>query len=439
MSWEMTFGLAVGGFFGFVLGIIIGAWMRKTSGVERLAEMVTHLQQRLDEWQKTTATQQQVEKVQSDLSGAQQTWAQIDRSLLSLADFTQKNLQIALNGLSQVQQALQDAHQSLAASGEQRHQQLMSTLQMASNMLASSETLLGEVKENVQRINKQVEILTVLQQTAERVEENINKVVAILTGRRSGQAGEQVVSELLNAVPDDWLERKIKLGSGEVEFAIKMPGGYLIPLDSKFVSPELITQSESDGGEQMRRRVRDEVRRRAQEVAKYLTDQRVLGFGIAAVPDSVYDLCRDAVKAAAQSHRIVVVPYSLLLPFVLSLYLMAQHLGISQLGKTDQAIGTAFTALEQAKSALEKMTKEINSVSNLQQTALKQVIEAINSLRGLTHGEIALPDTATQPTLEVPQQAPEDYFTHYRTFNANLSTGLTLAWICFKSVPHKVT
>jgi DNA anti-recombination protein RmuC len=250
--------------------------------------------------------------------------------------------------------------------------------------------------------------LTVLQQTAERVEENINKVVAILTGRRSGQAGEQVVSELLNAVPDDWLERKIKLGSGEVEFAIKMPGGYLIPLDSKFVSPELITQSESDGGEQMRRRVRDEVRRRAQEVAKYLTDQRVLGFGIAAVPDSVYDLCRDAVKAAAQSHRIVVVPYSLLLPFVLSLYLMAQHLGISRLRKTDQAIGTAFTALEQARSALEKMTKEINSVSNLQQTALKQVIEAINSLRGLTHGEIALPDTATQPTLEVPQQAPEE-------------------------------
>jgi DNA recombination protein RmuC len=434
MVGEMTFGLAVGGFFGFVLGIIIGAWMRKTSGVEQLAEIVTHLRQRLDEWQKTAATQQQVEKVQSDL---QQTLAQIDRSLLSLADFTQNNLQpqiaqqlqAALHVLGQVQQALQDARQSLAAqdqSSEQRYQQL---LQMASEKLASSETLLKGIsetlgsgqerlktelnqlredlavaKENVQRINEQVGILTVLQQTAERVEENINKVVAILTGRRSGQAGEQVVNELLNAVPDDWLERKIKLGSGEVEFAIKMPGGYLIPLDSKFVAPELITQSESDGREQMLKRVKD----RAKEVAKYLTDQRVLGFGIAAVPDSVYDLCRDAVKAAAQSHCIVVVPYSLLLPFVLSLYLMAQRLGISQLGKTDQAIGTAFTALEQARSALEKMTKEINSVSNLQQTALKQVIEAINSLRGLTHGEIALPDTATQPTLEVPQQAPEE-------------------------------
>jgi hypothetical protein len=58
MVGEMTFGLAVGGFFGFVLGIIIGAWMRKTSGVEQLAEIVTHLRQRLDEWQKTAATQQ---------------------------------------------------------------------------------------------------------------------------------------------------------------------------------------------------------------------------------------------------------------------------------------------------------------------------------------------------------------------------------------------
>jgi DNA anti-recombination protein RmuC/gas vesicle protein len=518
MVGEMTFGLAVGGFFGFVLGIIIGAWLRKAPSVERLSETITDLHRRLDELQKTTATQKQVERVQNDLSNAQQTLAQVDRSLQNLVSFSQTSLQpqisqqlqnaldalsrvqqalqdayqslttqhqsseqrhkqlmdnlqmardvlaqsqtllgevnekldsgqkqldtklsqlqeVTSNALSRVQQALQDAYQSLTAqhqSSEQRHQQLMDNLQMASKMLASSETLLREVsetlrsgqerletelnqlrkdlavaKENVQRINEQVGILTVLQQTAERVEENIKKVVETLTGRRSGQAGEQVVGKLLSAVPDDWLERNIRLGSGQVEFAIKMPGGYLIPLDSKFISPELIAQSESDGGEQMRRRVRDEVRRRAQEVAKYLTDHRVLGFGIAAVPDSVYDLCRDAVKAAAHD-RIVVVPYSLLLPFVLSLYLMAQRLGISRLGETDQAIGTAITALEQARQALENMAQQITAVNNQRQKALQQIRETINSFRRLTHGEIALPDTATQPTLEILQQAPEE-------------------------------
>jgi DNA anti-recombination protein RmuC len=438
MVGEMTFGLAVGGFFGFVLGIIIGAWLRKAPSVERLSETITDLHRRLDELQKTTATQKQVERVQNDLSNAQQTLAQVDRSLQNLVSFSQtslqpqisQQLQNALDALSRVQQALQDAYQSLTAqhqSSEQRHKQLMDNLQMARDVLASSETLLREVsetlrsgqerlgtelnqlrkdlavaKENVQRINEQVGILTVLQQTAERVEENIKKVVETLTGRRSGQAGEQVVGKLLSAVPDDWLERNIRLGSGQVEFAIKMPGGYLIPLDSKFISPELIAQSESDGGEQMRRRVRDEVRRRAQEVAKYLTDHRVLGFGIAAVPDSVYDLCRDAVKAAAYD-RIVVVPYSLLLPFVLSLYLMAQRLGISRLGETDQAIGTAITALEQARQALENMAQQITAVNNQRQKALQQIRETINSFRRLTHGEIALPEAPEETSPSAPE------------------------------------
>ncbi|WP_456337061.1 hypothetical protein, partial [Fervidibacter sacchari] len=162
-------------------------------------------------------------------------------------------------------------------------------------------------------------------------------------------------------------------------------------------------------------KLKSEVQRKAQEVAsRYLTDNRVLGFGIAAVPDSVYDLCRDAVKAAAQSHRIVVVPYSLLLPFVLSLYLMAQRLGISRLGETEQVLGTAITTLEQAKRALENMTREINTVNNQRQSALNQVSDTINQLRRLTQGEIALPtvdDQLTPQTLQLSEEtspsAPE--------------------------------
>jgi len=527
MVGEMTFGLTVGGFFGFVLGIIVGAWLRKAPSVERLSETITDLQRRLDELQKTTATQPQVERVQSNLSNAQQTLAQIDRSLQDLTRFAQTNLQPhisrqlqnALDSLSRVQQALQDAYQSLTAqhqSSEQRHKQLMDNLQMARDILAQSQTLLGEVneklgsgqkqldtklsqlqeatsnalsriqqaledtrqsladehqsseqryqqlmdnlqtardmlsslgtllrevsetlrsgqervdaelnqlrrdlavaKEIIQHINKQVGILTTLQQMTERVEENINRVATILTGRRSGQAGERVVSELLSAVPDDWLERNIRIGGGQVEFAIKMPGGHFIPLDSKFVAPELVVALEGDNREQqLLGKLKSEVQRKAQEVAsRYLTDNRVLGFGIAAVPDSVYDLCRDAVKAAAQSHRIVVVPYSLLLPFVLSLYLMAQRLGISRLGETEQVLGTAITTLEQAKRALENMTREINTVNNQRQSALNQVSDTINQLRRLTQGEIALPtvdDQLTPQTLQLSEEtspsAPE--------------------------------
>lgn len=433
-----------------ILGIILVAWLRKAPNVEQLAQTVSDLQQRLDEWQRTTATQHQVEQVRDNLQNAQSTLARVDSSLQSLVAFTQQNfhpevidqLKYALIYLSQVQQALSDTQQTLfnqSQGDEQRHRQLVGNLQNAQEALSSLKTLLSEVSENlrsgqqqlndalrtlqgdvsaakgiVQTINQQVTVLKILQETASRVEKSVDRLTSILTGRRSGQAGEQIVSELLSAIPDDWLERNVHLGSGEVEFAIKMPGGFLIPLDSKFVRPDLSEKLEGNEiSEELRqsllKQVRDEIKNKAGEIAKkYLSDHRVLGFGIAAVPDSAYALCRDAVKAAAKQHKIVVVPYSLLLPYVLSLYLIAQRLGIStNLNETSQKIGTAQTALEQAKRVLENMDREITSVSNQRQRALDQVRGALRLLTELTKGEIALPSSEVQLPFEMAEQSPE--------------------------------
>jgi len=364
MAEGMVTGLAIGLLVGFVLGIIIGGWLRRAPHIEQLIETVSELQQRLDEWQQKLATQQQVDRVQNDLFNAQQTLSQIDRSLQILINFTQNNfqpqvsqqLQDAANKLGQVQQALQDAQQTLTT----------------------------------------VSILSVLKETTERIESNINQVTRILTGRKSGKAGENIVGELLNIVPQDWIERNISIGKGQVEFAIKISGGYLIPLDSKFVAPELAAQLENETSGKQQQQLLEEVKRklreRAREISKYLTDSKVLGFGIAAVPDSVYDLCREAVKTVAQNHSIVIVPYSLLLPFVLSLYLMAQRLGISRLGETDQVIGTAIIALDQAKRELENMSKEITTVNNQKERALERIEKTLNSLYKLMQGEIPLPE-----------------------------------------------
>ncbi|MCS7254809.1 MAG: DNA recombination protein RmuC [Armatimonadota bacterium] len=429
-------GLTLGVLVGFILGIIAAAWLKKAPDVERLSETVTELQRRLDEWQRTTATQQQVEQVRSDLNSAQNALAQVDRSLQSLFSFTQNNFQPqvnqqfqqALGTLSKLQQALNNAQQALSEqsqSGEQRHHQLLENLQQAQKALTGLQMLLGEVSENlragqkqlsgelgklredvsvaketVQCVAQQVSILASLQQTAERVEHSVSELTRILTGRRSGQVGEQIIGELLRAIPDDWLERNARLGDGEVEFAIRMPGGYLIPLDSKFVQPELVAQLESgvDSGERRKdlfKQASGEVERRAREIAeKYVNDERVLGFGIAAVPDSIYDLCRNAVKKAAQSHKIVVVPYSLLLPFVLSLYLMAQRLGIStRLGETEQIVVTAQTALKRAKEILENRESHLKSVSSGWSDVTKMVSRALDEMSKLTLGELSLPET----------------------------------------------
>jgi hypothetical protein len=74
-------------------------------------------------------------------------------------------------------------------------------------------------------------------------------------------------------------------------------------------------------------------------------------------------MCRSAIREVASEHQVVVVPYSLLVPFVLSLYLIAQRLGISvRSTDTPQLIGSARDALRQARVLLENMEKEINTV-----------------------------------------------------------------------------
>lgn len=436
MTLETLVGVAIGVAIGLIFGAFIGAWLRKMPNVNQLTEKVADLQRRFDELQHTAATQQQMEQVRSDLSSAQTTLAQVDRTLQTLTNFTQNNLeplirdqlQQALNTLVQIQQALHDAQGVLSdqsQSDQHRHTQLVSNLQTAQESLSSLQTLLNKVsedlrsgqqglnnalgtlqtdvsvaKEIIQNIAQQVGILEALRQTAIKVEENINRLTSILTGRRSGQAGEQIVSEALKYVPDDWLARNIRLGKGQVEFALKMPGGYLIPLDSKFVASELVAQLEGNGGQQhLLKQVSEEVRRKAKEVAeRYLTDPNVLGFGIAVVPDSAYDLCRDAVRVAAESHRVVVVPYSLLLPYVLSLYLMAQRLGIpTQLNETKQIIGLVRTALEQAKQTLENRKNTLQAVINGWDNVQTQVDKALRELSRLCQDNITLPGTEANP------------------------------------------
>jgi hypothetical protein len=78
------------------------------------------------------------------------------------------------------------------------------------------------------------------------------------------------------------------------------------------------------------------------------------------------------------------VPYSLLVPFVLSLYLIAQRLGIS-VPSTDtlQLIGSARYALRQAREILENMEKEINTVRGQREGALDALRDAERALNAL--------------------------------------------------------
>jgi DNA anti-recombination protein RmuC len=133
-----------------------------------------------------------------------------------------------------------------------------------------------------------------------------------LGGTEKGRVGEEIVRKQLNSlIAFGCVEQNVSLGKGKVEFAVKLPGNYYVPLDSKFVDPKSDPEN------------------RAKEITKYIDDPRTLGFGIMVVPDEAHESVLSNIGKMAQKHRVVVVPYTLVESFVLSLYLIAERLALS--------------------------------------------------------------------------------------------------------------
>jgi hypothetical protein len=185
------------------------------------------------------------------------------------------------------------------------------------------------------------------------------------------------------------------MGGGEVEFALVLPGGLLVPLDSKLVAPELVSAWEAaDEGtrREVERRLVRSVRERAQEIAqRYLVDPSCAGFGVAAVPDPVYALCRSALRDLV-SDRVLLVPYTLLAPFAASLYLLGQRMGLGRLERKERVLGTVRDAVRAAVQELERMGQEVATVSNQRMRALEHLRRASLALEpevggGEHHGE----------------------------------------------------
>lgn len=423
----------------FALGLLFGLLFRqisgRDSGIRRLEERIDVLQKQVEGWGHSGATQSQIEEARKDLNAVQNTLVQVDRSVQNLSHFAQETLHreaqerlekalVNLGRLEQAIEGIEKAWRDRTQIEEGHYAKTVQALQSARETLEGIRTLVTEAnsnlrdgqqvikgdlekvqrdlavtQENLMRVLGQVEILPGLREAVDRLEEEMGRLTTSLLGRRSGQVGEALVDEVLRPVPEGWIERNARLGDGEVEFALKLPGGYLIPLDSKFVAPEVLRDFEQNRKDEKKRQeleryLNAQVQRRAQEVAgRYLKDARVPGFGIAAVPDSVYGLCRDAIRSVAERHAIVLVPYTLLVPFVLSLYLIAQRLKLTvRVEEITQYLGFLQATLKETKRYLENMAREVRAISNLREQALERVDRVLLKLTPYVEGDILLPE-----------------------------------------------
>ena len=230
----------------------------------------------------------------------------------------------------------------------------------------------------------------------DRATDSLRRLELIVAGSSSrGAAGENVLARALAQLPPDMLETNIAFGGRIVEFALRLPGGRLLPIDSKWTSAAALERLEDPGDAEERRRLEEqiarELRARIREMGKYLDPERTLSLAVLAVPDAVHVATRPA-HAAGWREGVLVVPYSLALPFVLVVYRLALHF-------------SAVPEAEELASRLAQIIEAHGRLDSILEGRLSRALAQAGSARDDLRCELA---TARRAAERLRSRAPEE-------------------------------
>ncbi len=192
-----------------------------------------------------------------------------------------------------------------------------------------------ELRGDLSRVRELVESLRAGAEARARAEgpvwDAVRRLEAVLAGGGArGRAGENLLEEALAHLPPGMLVRDFAVAGRRVEFALALPHGRRLPVDSKWTAVRELEALESEEDPRARealcRRIEEEVARRAREIEGYIEPSLTTPFAVACVPDAAFAVCRRA-HAEAFARGVVIVPYSSSLPVLLSLYVLASRYG----------------------------------------------------------------------------------------------------------------
>jgi hypothetical protein len=176
----------------------------------------------------------------------------------------------------------------------------------------------------------------------------------LLGGGARGRAGENLLEEALSQLPGAMLARDFSVNGKRVEFALILPDGKRLPVDSKWTAVReleaLDAEGDGEGRAALCRTVEDEVARRAREARQYLEPSMTTPFAVVCVPDAAFAACRKA-HADAFAHGVVLAPYSTAVPVLLALYSLALRYGDA--GDVQACLADVETVLGSMEHTLE--------------------------------------------------------------------------------------
>ncbi|MBI9047516.1 MAG: DNA recombination protein RmuC [Anaerolineaceae bacterium] len=154
--------------------------------------------------------------------------------------------------------------------------------------------------------------------------ESIHRLEAVIAGTHSkGAAGENIIDIVFSQLPVEWQVRNFPIDNKVVEFGLRLPNKRILPIDSKWAATSLLEKFHATEDIEERQSIKSQIERqvitKAREVRKYLDPNFTASFGVAAVPDAVFDLCSHA-QVSIMKMDVVLISYSMFIPYLLLVF-----------------------------------------------------------------------------------------------------------------------
>ncbi len=330
----------------------------------------------------------------------------VEAQLDQLTGTLSTTLSAAAVDLGQVRQSLGILGQ---AQGELRTQlgSLRERVEMTTAGLADKT---GQVQTALQREITEAKNLVALVRTElgerksrdDEVAQAVKHLESVLAGAPSkGAAGENILDRAFSSFPPEMIERNFRVRGKVVEYALVLAGSSRrMAIDSKWPATaaieRLATETEPEARQKAVIEVRTEIRRKVREVAQYIDPLTTTDKAIAAIPDAAYPHCHE-LAFEAYSQGVIIMPYSMIVPYVLNLYNL--HLKYSRSVDLD-SLDHALAEIERNVDSLDKvLDNSIHRGATMIENAYDEVKQIANQIKRSLVLVRALPAVAEQQAL----------------------------------------
>lgn len=233
-------------------------------------------------------------------------------------------LQLELKGLAGKVAEIDKQQGRTSQSLVELRTQLAQTGQTTVGLARATNAIHSELQrtlENLAQLQAQAEERRKVEQATA---ESIRRLEAIIAGvQTKGAAGENILEVVFSKLPPEWQVRNFTVENKTVEFGLRLPNGLILPIDSKWAATHLLEQlmaaDDPDDQQRLKALIEKAVLNKAKEVRKYIDPDLTVDFGVAAVPDAVYDLCAGLLPEIFEL-KVVLLSYSMFMPYLLLVF-----------------------------------------------------------------------------------------------------------------------